>query len=154
MAFKFGNVKTDRAKENSEHFVNSSKNVHSDARAFEWIVFPVLGDWQLQLAEAAALVVDQRSEVESWDVGNGRQRHKLHNNSQDLVHRRQDQHNVELHRERNRKLQKANAEGWVNIGEVFTVIDAVFHHHESLSDIFLHVDVHQHGTNESSAHQI
>lgn len=74
-------------------------------------------------------MVDERSEVESWDVGDGGQGDELHDDSQNLRHGGEDEHDVEFDSDRNGKLHEANKECWVNVCKILSVINAIFHHH-------------------------
>jgi hypothetical protein len=99
-------------------------------------------------------VLNQRVVVKSRNVGNGRKRNVLQNDTKDILHTRENDHDVQFYNQRNNGAIEADQESWHNIVELLVVVNRVFHHLDSVSNVLLDVNMHHHGSNESSGHHI
>ena len=123
-------------------------------RIFSRVVASELCDFKFHSIAGGDFVIDKWVVVEAWDIHNGCERHILVDDTKNVTHARQNNHNVDFDNQTDDGLEQPEEEWWVGICEVVKVIDSVLHHRDSRSDILLYIDVHKCGSNESCNHHI
>lgn len=136
-------IEADGAEEHSDALVDQSHNFKCPVRILKWIVFSELGDLKFHGVAGSNFVVDERCVVETWDVDDGCKRNVLVDDTKNVAHARQNDHNVDLYDETYDSLVQPEEEWWVRISKVLVVIQRILHHRDSLSDILLHINMHE-----------
>ena len=129
-------------------------NVQSPVSIFARAVFSELRDLQLYLVAGRNFMFDEGTVIESWDVHDSCQRNVLVDDTQDITHAGQNDHDVDFHDKTDNGSKETDEKWWVRISEVFKVVDGILHHQDSSSDILLYVDVHEHGGDKSRNHHV
>ena len=147
-------VETNCAEKESDALVDESHNMEGPMSIFSWVLVSKFRDFELDGIATGDSVIDEWTVVKAWNIYDCSERHIFVDDTQDVSHAWQNNHNIDFDNQTYDGSEQAQEEWWITIREVIVMVYNVFHHRDSCSHILFDINVHESRGNESCYHHI